>query len=102
MSYDNSNQAILKKVVSDNPNAPKLRLEITIEGKKYKAGLWAWTRKDGSPVNDKNGAGQYIGKVELDTYGEQAQQQGMAQAQQAAAPPVNDVTDPFIDEDLPF
>jgi hypothetical protein len=96
MSYDNSMQAILKKVHSDNPQAPALRLEITIEGKKYRAGLWPWTRKDGSPVLDKDGRGQYIGKVEVDTYGEQVQQAGMAQAKQAATP------DSFEDPSIPF
>ncbi len=94
MTYDNSNQAILKKVTSDNPKAPALRLEITINGQKYKAGLWPWTRKDGSPVVDKNGHGQYIGQVEVDTYGEDVQAQGMAQAQQAA--------EPDFDQDIPF
>jgi len=94
-NYDNSNQAILKKVVSDNPNAPKMRLELTINGVKHKAGLWPWTRKDGSPVNDKNGAGQYIGKIELDTYGEQVQQEGIAQAKSA-------MTDDFEDSSIPF
>lgn len=96
MSYDNSNQIILKKVVSENPNAPKLRAEITIDGVKHKAGLWVWTRKDGSPVQDKDGNGQYIGKVELDTYGQNVQDNGLNQAKQAAAPAG------FEDQDIPF
>jgi hypothetical protein len=98
-NYDNSNQAILKQVVSDNPKAPKLRLELTINGVKYKAGLWPWTRKDGSPVQDKNGKGQYIGRVELDTYGQEVQQQGIEQAKQAAQ---NPVAAEFFDDDVPF
>jgi len=73
MSYDNSNQLILKKVVSDNPKAPKLRAEITVNGQKYKASLWPWTKKDGTPVLDKNGHGQYIGDVEVDDWKPQSQ-----------------------------
>ena len=97
MSYDNSNQAILKKVKSDNPKAPTLRLELTIDGVKHKAGLWAWTRKDGSPVLDKDGQGQYIGKIELDTYGEQQQAAGIEQAKAAAQPDYS-----IADDDIPF
>ena len=41
-------------------------------------------------------------KGESNQQRQQGYDNGMAQAQQAAAPPVNDVTDPFIDEDLPF
>jgi len=91
MSYDNSNQAILSKVVSDKENAPALRVEFNVEGVKYKASLWPWTRKDGSPVTDKNGNGQYKGKVERDTYGEEQQASGMAQAKAAAEPDFGDI-----------
>lgn len=99
MAYDNNMQIILKKVVSDNPKAPTLRAEIVIDGKKYKAGLWQWDRKDGSKVLDKEGNGQYIGKVEVDTYGENVQKHGIADARKAAepAPAVGQ-----FDDDIPF
>lgn len=64
--YDN--QAILKKVTGDNPKLPIMRVEIDIDGVKYKAGLWPWQRKDGSPIVDDNGNQIYKGKVERDTY----------------------------------
>ena len=68
MSYDNSNQVILSKVVSENPNAPALRITLELNGQKYKAGLWNWDRKDGSNVVDKAGNAQYIGKLEIDDF----------------------------------
>jgi len=101
MSYDNTNQVILKKAVKEKDNSPDLRLELDVEGVKYKASLWVWTRKeDGSKVLDKNGNAQYKGKVERDTYGENAQRQGMAQARQAAAP--DDFLDDFESDSIPF
>ena len=96
MSYDNANQMILKKVKSDNPKAPKLRAEITVNGVKLKCGLWPWTRKDGSPVLDKEGNGQYIGQIEEDNYTPTVNANGMAQAKAAAEP------DPFQDDTIPF
>lgn len=68
MSYDNSKQVVLTKVQSDSPKAPALRVNFEVDGTKYKAGLWAWTRKDGTPVTDKNGNQMYQGNYEVDTY----------------------------------
>ena len=96
MSYDNDNQLIIKKVTSDNPKAPKLRAEIVVNGQKLKAGLWPWTRKDGSPVLDKEGNGQYIGKIEEDNYAQNVQDNGLAQVKAAAEP------DTFHDDQIPF
>ena len=68
MSYDNNLELIIKRVVSEKPNAPVLRASVEIDGTKYKASLWTWTRKDGSKVTDKNGNPQWKGKLEVDTY----------------------------------
>lgn len=85
---DYGDEIIVKKVVSDNPDAPKLRAEITVDGQKYRAGLWVWTRKDGSEVRDKLGNLQYKGKVEVDDY-------KPSEAQPKAEPE-------FVDSDIPF
>lgn len=87
--YDNKDQLILKKVVSDNPKAPLYRAEITLGGVKYQAPLWWWTRKDGSDVLDKQGNRQFIGDIEVDNWKPE---------QQSAPQPVDD----FEDSDLPF
>ena len=97
MSYDNTKQVILRKVQSDNPKAPALQVEFEFNGQKYRAGLWNWTRKDGSPVTDKNGNGMYIGDYERDTYAEEQQQQGMEQAKQAAQPEPE-----LVEDEIPF
>ncbi len=68
MPYDNDMQVILAKVVSDNPNAPKMRINFEMNGQKYQAGLWPMTRKDQSIVKDKNGNTLYKGMVEVDNY----------------------------------
>lgn len=68
MSYDNDRQVILSKVTSENPKAPPLRVKVELNGVQYEAGLWPWTKKDGTPVCDKNGAAKYIGKLELDDW----------------------------------
>ena len=70
---DYGDEIIIKKVASDNDKAPVMRAEITMNGNKYKAGLWVWTRKDGSPVLDKAGAKQLKGKIELDDYEPQSE-----------------------------
>ena len=102
MSYDNSKQVILSPVTSENPNAPVMRVEWTDSaGVKQKAGLWLWERKDGTPVLDKAGKKQYIGKYEEDTYSKQQQDQGIAQAQ-ATANSVPQPSDNFVDDDIPF
>jgi len=89
-NFDNNMQVIVSKVVSDKANAPTLRVNMEINGVKYKAGLWLWTRKDGSNVTDKAGNGQYKGTLEVDDY------QPQGQAPQPA--PVDD----FGDQDIPF
>lgn len=61
--YDNNLQVIVSKVVSENPKAPTLSVQVEIAGKKYSGGVWMWRRKDGSTVDDKNGNAQYIGKL---------------------------------------
>ena len=68
MTYDNDMQVILAKVVSDNPNAPHMRINFEMNGQKYQAGLWPMTRKDNTVVKDKNGNTLYKGKVEVDNY----------------------------------
>ena len=69
MSYDNTNEVVVSKVVSDHPNAPTMRLQVELEGKrKMKCGLWPMTRKDGSEVKDKNGNALYKGRLEVDDY----------------------------------
>ena len=75
--YDNNLQVIVSKVVSDNPKAPTLNVQVEINGRKYSAGVWLWRRKDGSNVVDKNGNAQYIGKLkEWDSENPGAQRQG--------------------------
>lgn len=91
MSYDNEKQVIVSKVHSDNPKAPGLRVEVEINGQKYQAGLWHWQKKDGSFVTDKQGAKKYIGKLEVDTYGQEAKQPEMKPAE----------TTP-VQDDVPF
>ena len=90
MSFDNTNQIILSKVVSDNPNAPALRLRVELEGgAKKEAALWPMTRKDGSVVKDKNENTLYKGILEDDTF----------EPNQVAS---QDVTHGDIDSDIPF
>ena len=93
MSYDNEKQVIVSKVVSDNDKAPQLRVNIELDGVKYKAGLWVWTRKaDGSKVLDKAGNAQYMGTLELDDYvaGQGSGQQGGPMRDE---PPADDFDD---------
>jgi hypothetical protein len=95
--YDNTNDIIVSKVVSDNPNAPVLRVNLEdINGKKWKAGLWVWEKKDGTPVTDKDGNKKYKGKLEPDNY-EPGQQSGASQAP-ASTPPAQD----FEADEIPF
>ena len=95
MSFDNSKQVVLSKVVSDNPAAPVMRVNFEVNGQKYQAGLWAWTRKDGSPVTDKAGNALYKGDWDEDNYTAQVQQDGIAQAKAAADPG-------GFEDDIPF
>ena len=68
-NYDNNLQVIVSKIVSDKQKAPTLRVSVEINGTKYQAGLWPWTRKaDNSLVKDKHGNMQYKGKLEVDDY----------------------------------
>jgi len=92
--YDNNMQVIVSKVVSDKRNAPTLRVSVEIDGQRYQAGLWPWTRKaDNSHVTDKNGNTQYKGKLEVDDY----QGGNGPSAPPDAPPPSND-----FDDDIPF
>jgi len=103
MNYDNSKQVIIRKVVSDKPTAPELSVEFTgSDGVKYRAGMYRWTKKDGSIVKDKNGNSMYQGKYEVDTYAIDQQKQGMATAR-AAAEPVKDFAGfDDMEGDIPF
>jgi len=97
-NFDNSKQVVLSKVVSDNPAAPVMRVNFEVNGQRYQAGLWAWTRKDGSPVTDKAGNALYKGDWDEDNYTKEMQNAGMAQVKAAAAP------DPAggFEDDIPF
>lgn len=75
--YDNNLQVIVGKVVSDNPKAPTLNVQVEIRGKKYSAGVWPWRRGDKSLVKDKHGNMQYIGTLkEWDPENPGAQRRG--------------------------
>ena len=103
MSFDNSKQVVLSKIVSDNPAAPVMRVNFEVNGQKYQAGLWPWTRKDGSPVTDKAGNALYKGDWDEDNYTAQVQNAGMAQAKAAAAPVVTHGGDgDAFQDDIPF
>jgi len=100
MSYDNSNQVIMRKVVADNPTptTPVLSVEWTDkQGVKQTAALWEWTRKDGSAVLDKHGNKMYQGTYKEDTYTQEQGNKGVAQAREAMAPASD-----FEDSDIPF
>lgn len=103
MSYDNSKQVIIRKVVSDKPNAPALSVQFKdSNGVDMEAAMWQWTRKDGTPVLDKNGNAMYQGTYKEDTYTTQQNANGMEQARSAAEPaPAAPAADPFED-DIPF
>ena len=88
--YDNNLEVVLAKVVSDNPNAPTMRIRTEIDGVKYSTGLWPMKRRDDSLVKDKNGNQLYKGKLAVDDY-EPAPKQ---------TPPAEDSK--FVDEDIPF
>ena len=98
MSYDNEKQVIISKIISDNPKAPALRVDVVINGVKHTAGLWAWQRKDGSKVVDKAGNGKYIGKLEVDTYEANQDKQGIVEANKA----LNAKADDSFEDDIPF
>ena len=102
MQFDNEGQAILSKVTSDNPKAPPLRIDVVVKGVKYTTGLWPWLRKDGSPVLDKNGNAKYKGKLEVDTYEQQQNANGMMQARTAADPAPAPTGAGSFDDDIPF
>ena len=93
VEYDNNMEMIMGKVVSDHPNAPKLRVNFEIDGVKYKAGLWPMTRKDDRLVKDKAGNQLYKGKIEVDDY-----EPDNRRPAQSAPEPVKD----FEDDDIPF
>ena len=98
MSYDNEKQVIISKIISDNPKAPALRVDVVINGVKHTAGLWTWERKDGSKVVDKAGNGKYIGKLEVDTYEANQDKQGIVEANKA----LNAKADDSFEDDIPF
>lgn len=87
--FDNSKQVVLSKVVSDSDKAPAMRVNFEIGGEKFKAGLWAWTKKDGTPVTDKNGNQLYKGNYEVDTF--QPQQSAPASEQPAMTSLADDI-----------
>ena len=97
--FDNSKQVIVRKVTAQNPTptTPVLSVEFTgPDGVKYSAPLWAWTRKDGTPVLDRHGNAMYQGNYEVDTYAQEQGDKGIAAAKAVVAPAG------FIDEDIPF
>ena len=102
MSFDNSKQVVLSKVVSDNPAAPVMRVNFEVNGQKYQAGLWPWTRKDGSPVTDKAGNALYKGDWDEDNYTAQVQQDGITQAKVAAGHPPAAADPGGFEDDIPF
>lgn len=91
MEYDNNREFILRKVVSDNPNAPMMATNGEIDGVPHKLAFWPMKRKDGSLVKDKNGNQLYKGKLEVDEYKQQ-----QPPAQQEPEPK------PEFDDDIPF
>ena len=94
MAYDNNMQVIVGKVVSENTKAPTLRVNLEINGQKYKAGLWPWRRGDGTSVTDKNGNQQYKGVLEVDDF--------VPNQQQPAAPQPGANADAGFSDDIPF
>ena len=95
--FDNSKQVIVRKVVSDNDKAPDLRVSFEVDGQKYQAGVWLWTKKDGTPVLDKAGNRMYNGNWEEDNYATE----GMEKAKEALAPQAAPDFGDFAD-DVPF
>ena len=113
MAYDNNMQMILTRVVSDNPNAPDLRVGFEMNGQKFKASLWKWSKKEGGFVCDNNGNPKFKGVIEIDDYVNPNQQQPQQQPQQQQQyqqnqqqpshnpnPPANN--QPPDDGDIPF
>jgi hypothetical protein len=90
--YDNNMQGVIAKVISDNPRAPTMRVNVEIEGVKWKAGAWPMKRRDGTVVLDKNGNTLYKFQLEIDDYDPQAQ---VAQQQVKQE-------DVAFDDDIPF
>ena len=97
MEWDNEKQVIISKVISDHPKAPALRVDVLIDGVKHTAGVWAWHHADGTKILDKAGNGKYIGKLKVDTWEANQDQQGIVEANKA----LNAKAD-FIDDDIPF
>lgn len=93
--YSNEMQMIVSRVYSDKDGAPVMRAKFEINGTKYEASLWVWTRKaDDSAVLDKQGNKQFKGPVKIDDFVPNTQS---AQNRPKAAP----VEDEFSDE-IPF
>ena len=91
MTYDNTRQVVLSKVASDKPNAPDMRITFEFGGEKYQAPLWKWTKKDGTPVKDKNGNQLYKGDYAVDKWEPEGQQTQHPMA-----------TEADLDPDIPF
>lgn len=89
--YSNEMQMIVSRVYSDKDDAPVMRAKFEINGTKYEASLWVWTRKaDDSAVLDKQGNKQFKGPVKIDDF--------VPNTQSAHNRP----TEPDFDDDLPF
>ena len=78
---------------SENPNAPKLRVLLDIDGTKYEIALWGATDDSGAPKRTKGGDKYWSGNV---------------QRVGTAAPPVESGSmDEYVppgagDDDIPF
>jgi hypothetical protein len=103
--YDNDMQIIVRRVQSDEQNAPSMSAKFEMNGVKYEAPLWRWTRKDGTQVLDKNGNPMLKGKIKIDEY---AERQGMkpqgepVNPARAAALKTAGVQGDEFDDDIPF
>lgn len=98
-NFDNNMQIILSKVVSDNPNAPHMRVSFEMNGQKYKAGLWLWKRKDGTYVTDPSENKKYKGKIEVDDF--VPQKRGI-EFSGSGDNPADNTLDDFAECDIPF
>ena len=108
--FDNDKQVIVSKVISDNPKAPTLNVQVEFGGRKYSGGVWLWRRKDGSSVVDKNGNAQYIGKLkEWDSENPGAERGRGVQGGRGAPTPADKVfesahsqVEEEFEDDIPF
>lgn len=88
MAQDYDNSILVTKNESANEKAPLYRVNITLNGEKYVAGLWV--RSHEKFISANNPKGSYMsGQIEPDTYKKDAPKK--------ASKPVMDVED-----DIPF